>query len=361
LSLAGGYPDASMRHDERVAVALARAARRPGAWEPTPMMGIPELRGWFAREFGVDQDDVLITPGVQAALSATMRAILPAGSPVLFAVPTYPGALAVARSAGLIPVPVPTDPEGVRTELLERAFAATGARLLYLQPTFANPDGQVLASTRRQEVLALAGKAGAFIIEDDWARWLSHAGPAPPPLIRDDDHGHVITLASLTKTTAPSLRVGAVSARGPVLQRVAAMRMVDDFFMCRPLQEAAVELVTSTHWERQLKAVAATLRDRLHHLIRALATDLPDCGYAKPQGGLSLWLQLPQGSDDSIIAEKALANGVSVLPGRLFSIGEPGHPHLRVAYASLDSSRIAEAVHRLGDAVKLVQSNNDSR
>lgn len=84
--------------------------------------------------------------------------------------PTYPGVLAVARAAGLRPVPVPVDPEGVRTDLLADAFAATGARVFVCQPLFQNPTGAVLSAARRPEVLAIARAAGAFVVEDDFAR-----------------------------------------------------------------------------------------------------------------------------------------------------------------------------------------------
>jgi DNA-binding transcriptional MocR family regulator len=287
-----------------------------------------------------------------------MRAILPAGSPVLLAVPTYPGALAVARSAGLIPVPIPVDTLGVRPELLARGFETTGARLVYLQPTFANPDGRVLAESRRGDVLAAAAAAGAFIIEDDWARWLSHRPSAPPPLIRDDPNGHVISLTSLTKTTAPSFRVGAVAARGPALERLAAMRIVDDFYMPRPLQEAALELVSSSHWAGHLRQVAMTLKTRLDALLAALSRHLRDPEYVLPQGGTSLWLRLPHGTDDTAVAERALSDGVAVLPGSLFTIGETGHPHLRLAFGGIGIDAIDEAIRRLAHAIRSVADTN---
>src|SRR5437588_482499 len=113
-------------------------------------------------------EDVLVTGGAQAALSAAFRAIVPSGAPVLLESPTYLGAIAVARAARLRTVPVPTDDHGVQPDLLAAAFAATGARLFYCQPTFQNPTGAVLAGRRRQEVLDAARQAGAFIIEDDF-------------------------------------------------------------------------------------------------------------------------------------------------------------------------------------------------
>ncbi len=351
LPLASGYPEPAIRPDGRIAAAMARAARRPEAWSTPPQAGLPELRAWFAKQIGVDQEDVFITPGCQGALSATMRGLLPSGSPVLFATPTYPGALAVARSAGLVPIAVPCDSHGIRPDLLERAFATTGARLLYLQPTFSNPDGHVLASERRASVLAAAAAAGAFILEDDWARWLGHGPTPPPPLARDDDGGHVITVTSLTKAAAPSLRVGALAARGPVWHRIASMRLVDDFFISRPLQEAAVDLVTSAGWGSHLRTLSASLRHRLEVLRAALAKHLPVCPYDIPAGGICLWLELPAGVDEDVVVERALAHGVAVTPGRIYLIGESERSHLRLSFASIDVGAIDTAIRRLARAV----------
>jgi DNA-binding transcriptional MocR family regulator len=351
LQFSMGYPDSSIRPDGRIAAAMGRAARRPNAWSAPPQEGIPELRSWFASEIGVENDDILISHGCQGAMSATMRALVPAGGPVLFSVPTYPGALAVARSAGLIPIPVPCDVDGVRPDLLARAFETTGAKLLYLQTMFVNPDGHVLAPERRPEVLAAAMGAGAFILEDDWARWLGH-GPTPrPPLIRDDVHGHVVTIASLTKAAAPSLRVGAIAARGPVLNRISAMQLVDHFFVPRTLQEASVDFLTSAGWRTHLRAFSAVLRQRYESLATSLVARLPKCAFERPVGGLYVWLRLPRGVDDAKVAERALAHGVAVNPGRFFVIGEQEYSHVRVAFAAIDAQLIDEAVRRLAVAI----------
>jgi DNA-binding transcriptional MocR family regulator len=351
LPMASGYLDASLRPDGRIAAAIARAARRPDAWGPPSLGGLGELRSWFAAEIGVDREEILISSGCQGAMSAIMRSLLPPGSPVLFGVPTYPGALAVARSAGLVPVPVPCDADGIRPELLERAFLTTGARLLYMQPTFANPDGRALPAVRRPQVIDAAKKAGAFILEDDWARWLGH-GPSPaPPLARDDVDGHVVTITSLTKAVAPSLRVGAVAARGPVLQRIAAMRLVDEFFVSRPLQEAAVELVTGAGWQAHLRSLASSLRQRWEALSVALERHLPGCTFEAPAGGVFVWVQLPKGCDEQLAVERSLAAGVAVSPGRLYVIGEAEHPHMRISFSGVPASAIDEAVRRLAGAI----------
>lgn len=351
LQMGAGYVDSSLRADLPLARAMSRAVRRPGAWDKPPLNGVRELRAWFAGQTGADSNDVLITPGAQGSLSAVIRAVTRPGDSVLFATPSYPGALAVARSAGTIPVSVPTDECGLRPELTERAFAQTKARVLYVQPTYANPDGSVLDRCRREELLAIAQQAGAIIIEDDWARWLGHGGTVPAPLLAQDTHGHVVTICSLTKAAAPSLRVGAVIARGPVSARIADMRMVDDFFVAAPLQHAAVEFVSSPAWRSHLKSLSAGLSRRCTALSRSLAKRLPTCSFVPPKGGVSLWLHLPANVSDLDVAREAAAGGVFVYPGRHYLLGPQPDSYMRLSFAALTEQDADEAVRRLAVAV----------
>lgn len=136
-----------------------------------PIEGLPPLRGWFAAETGdaYQPYEVTICPGTQAANAAAFRALAAPGDPVLIESPTYLGALAAAQAAGLRMVPVPTDADGVRPDLLAEAFRRTGARLFYCQPSHSNPTGSMLSAARRPAVLAAVADAGAFLIENDWA------------------------------------------------------------------------------------------------------------------------------------------------------------------------------------------------
>ncbi len=163
---------------------------------------------------------MLITSGGQGALSAACRALVPAGAPLLVESPTYPGVLAAARAAGIRPVPVPADENGVIAGYLAEAFARSGARAYFSQPAYQNPTGAVLAADRRQDVLRAAAAAGAFVIEDDLGRWLSHGTHCPPPLLAGDNEGRVVYLTSLSKAVSPSLPLGAMIARGPVAHRL---------------------------------------------------------------------------------------------------------------------------------------------
>ncbi|WP_374773188.1 PLP-dependent aminotransferase family protein [Streptomyces sp. NBC_01310] len=361
IGLNSGYLHASIQPERAMAAALARAGRRPGAWDRPPVEGLPELRDWFAREIGgaVSAADVLVTAGGQSALTTALRALAPPGAPILVESPTYPGLLAIARASGCRPVPVPVDAEGVRPELLAAAFEATGARVFVCQPLFQNPTGSILAPARRAEVLRIARAAGAFVVEDDYARALAHddSGPLPATLAAEDHDGVVVHVRSLTKATSPSLRVGAIAARGPVVDRLRAIQVVDSFFVPRPLQEAALELVGAPAWPRHLRTVAAELRHRRDVLAGALRRELPGLTLPHlPSGGYQLWARMAGGGDDTAFAAAALRAGVAVAPGRPYFCAEPPGPHVRLSFAGVSGpGELLEAVQRLraglGDAL----------
>ncbi|MEU6068266.1 PLP-dependent aminotransferase family protein [Streptomyces sp. NPDC047082] len=353
LEFSGGYLHPSLQPERAMAAALARAGRRPGAWGRPPLEGLPELREWFARSIGgaVGAAEVLIAAGGQSALATALRALAPPGAPVLVESPTYPGMLAIARAAGLRPVPVPVDPDGVKPELLADAFRATGARVFVCQPLFQNPTGAVLAPARRAEVLRIARAAGAFVIEDDFVRRLVHAdaGPLPRPLAADDSDGVVVHVGSLTKATSPSFRVSALAARGPVLERLRAIQVVDSFFVPRPLQEAALELVGSPAWPRHLRTVSAELKTRRDALTTALRLHLPELALPHvPSGGYHLWLRLPDGTEEPALTAAALRAGVAITPGRPYFSAEPPAAHIRLSFAAVaGTGEITEGVRRL--------------
>ncbi|SNY73320.1 DNA-binding transcriptional regulator, MocR family, contains an aminotransferase domain [Paractinoplanes atraurantiacus] len=350
IPLTGGYLDADLQPAAALGAALARAARQPASWQRGPAEGREDLRDWFARQAGggLRAADMVICPGGQAALSTAFRALASPGDTVLVESPTYLGALAAARACGLRVVPVPADPSGVRPEHLAAAFARTGARLFYCQPLYANPTGATLSADRRAAVTAAVRDAGAFLIEDDYARDLTIDGEPPRPLAADDPDGHVVYVRSLTKSAAPGLRVAAIGARGPAGARLRAARLLDDFFVAGPLQQATLELVTAPSWARHLRALRTALAARRSALLTALHRHLPSMVPSTvPRGGLHLWVALPDGADDIATTTAAAASGVTVFPGRPWYAAEPPGPYLRLTYAAAPADQMDEAIRRL--------------
>jgi DNA-binding transcriptional MocR family regulator len=173
----------------------------------------------------------------------------------------------------------------------------------------------------------------------------------PRPLLADDTDGTVVYLTSLTKPASPSLRIGALIARGPVAHRLRATRLVDDFFLARPLQEAAVELLSTPAWERHLHSLAAALRECCAALVGALAREVPHWTLTRiPQGGLHLWLRLPDSHRSAAeLVDAAHAQGVAISPGNGYFPAESEGAYLRIGFAATsDIPQLIEGAHRLG-------------
>jgi len=347
VNLAGGYPPADLQAVELVSRALARAARRPGVWDRMPVEGIEPLRAWVASQLGagVTAREVVICPGSQSAIATAFHALAEPGAPVLMESPSYVGAIVAARAAGLRLVPVPTDAAGVVPELLAQAFEATGARVCYLQPLHANPSGATLSAERRAQVLEIVRARRALLIEDDWCRDLSFERTPARPLFADDGHGHCVYLRSLTKSTAPGLRIGAIVARGAALARLAASRVVAEFFVAGPIQEAALEVVHAPAWQRHLRQVRGMLAVRRDVLVGAVRRDLGDSSLTVvPTGGMHAWVRLPDAVDAEVLAAEAARAAVLVSGGRRWFPAEPTGSFLRLSYAAAADADLVRAV-----------------
>jgi DNA-binding transcriptional MocR family regulator len=172
--------------------------------------------------------------------------------------------------------------------------------------------------------------------------------------VADDPDGHVVYLRSLTKSTAPGLRVAAIAARGAAGARLRAARVVDDFFVGGPMQEAALDVVSSPAFRRHRRRVAGVLGERRTLLAAALRRHVPGAHFDVPAGGLNLWLGLPEGVDDVALAAAAARAGVVVSPGRPWFPAEAPGPFLRLSFAGTPAADLERGVEILGGVVARV-------
>ncbi|MDQ6692697.1 MAG: aminotransferase class I/II-fold pyridoxal phosphate-dependent enzyme, partial [Candidatus Dormibacteraeota bacterium] len=168
----------------------------------------------------------------------------------------------------------------------------------------------------------------------------------------------VIHIQSLTKSTAPSLRIGAVIARGPVAARLRALRLIDDFFVPRVLQEVAAEFLASSAWERHISVLAAALRTRRMEMVKALKKHAPGIDIFQPSpGGFYLWVRLPAGRSDVAVAEAAQRAGVMVSAGRQYHAAEPPAAFLRLSFVgTAHPGEMEDGITRLASVVDSMSS-----
>lgn len=356
IDLAADHPEAALQPRRLLARAASRAAAEDRVWAPVDPAGRAELRAWFAGDIGagLGAEDVVITAGRGAALASLFTALAGDGadggpSAVLVESPCAPFVLAVARMSGLRPVPVPTDHDGVRPEHLDAAFARSGARLAYLQPLLAEPSGATLAVGRRAAVLEVAARHGAFLVEDDAARYLADPS-APAPLAATDPDGHVAHVRSLHQATAPGLGVAAVAARGPLRRRLAAVVATQQLGAAPLAQAVALHTAGAAGWARHLRALRRELADRQQVLDEALAP-LPVAGSRPAHGGLGRWVRLRDERDDLAVAATLRRAGVALQAGRPCFAGEAAGAYLRLSVGAAGPAELRRATGLLASVL----------
>ncbi len=352
VDLAGGYPHAGLLPTQLTIRAMRTAGRRPGVLGRAPAEGLGPLRSWFAEQLRTrGGHEVLIAPGGQSALSLVFRSLSLSGDTVLMESPTYVGALAAARAAGLVPVPVPIDRRGILVDDLARTLRRTGSRTLYLQPRFHNPTGATLAAERRPALMELAARHDLIIIEDDWLYDLDDPGRRLPPLVAEDPDGHVVCVRSLTKSVSPAVRIAAIVAAGAIFDRIRAVRSVEDFFVSPILQETALNVVTDPAWRRHLLRLRRELSQN-QELLRQGLGELGVDSSSVTGGPLHLWMASPGGLDPDELRAAALRNGVSVVSGVSWYPGDVPSPSLRLSNSAATGPEISTGLARLRRAVE---------
>jgi 2-aminoadipate transaminase len=308
----------------------------PGGYEPLRRRLLEE-----AREEGVagPQDDIIITNGCQQALDLICRILVRPGDPVAIEDPVYPGLKNLFNQAGaqLIGIPVgKVDQIGNHRP-----------RLVVVTPNFHNPTGETLSLAARQELLRLPG---SVIVENDIYGSLRYEGQPIPTLKQLDANGGTILIRSFSKIAFPGLRVGWVIAPRPVIQRLMEAKQLTDLHTDQFSQAVLLRFHESGRLAAHQKDMLLAGAERLRAILRACGHFLPvGSTFSRPQGGMNLWVQLPEFLDAGELLARAQASGVSYLPGKHFSVSRNWSSALRLSFAGLSTQQIEKGVSLLGE------------
>lgn len=361
ISLHSGYPDRELLPERLVRSAFARVARSDAVLQRTPAAGLPDLQSWFASELGAitapglsapTASDVVVLPGSQSGLGSIFRSLVGAGNPMLIESPTYWGAILAAAQVGVQLIPIPAGPQGPDTEVLDRAFEQTGARAFYAHPNFANPTGARWLPEVSLRVLEILKHRDAFLVEDDWAKDFGIDVDSSPVAARDDS-GHVVYLRSLTKSVSPAVRVAGVIARGPARERILADNQAQSMYVSGPLQAVALDVATQSGWRTHLRSVRQQLATRRDLLLDAVAHHLPEAHVEQiPQGGLNLWVRLPDTAYPAQLVRDCEMRGVAIAAGDSWFPAEPTGRYLRLNFAGPNPGAFSQGVEIIGQVLR---------
>jgi len=320
--------------------------------------GYPPLRATIAhiltnQGIPTHPDHVLITSGSQQALTLVARLLLHPGDVVLVESPTYTGAINLFRSLDVRLLGVPVDEQGMQVEHVEEALRTAHPRLIYTVPTFHNPTGTCMSGYRRRQLIALADRYNIPILEDDFVGDLRYEGRAQPALKALDSGGRVIYVSTFSKMLMPGLRVGFLVATGPVYERLLVCKWVGDLATSNLMQRALEAYITVGRYQAHLRRACQIYRRHRDAMLAALANYMPaGTQWSPPQGGLFIWVRLPDGLSAEVLYPLAAKEGVTFVPGSLFFPGERDQPYLRLNFARHPPEVIEEGIRRLGRAVE---------
>ncbi len=382
ISFAGGLPSPKTFPVEVFAQACAKVLRDdgPAALQYAASEGLPALREHVAAmlPWDVDPAHVLITTGSQQGLDLVGKVLIDPGSRILVETPTYLGALQAFAPMEPEVVGVASDGEGPDLSSLNHILGIeddpTDApeaperrrllqldldpdrhfpRFLYLLPNFQNPTGRTMSESRRAALSEQAWRLGLPVVEDNPYGDLWFDAPPPAPLTARHPQGCVY-LGSFSKVLAPGLRLGFLVAPPALYPKLLQAKQAADLHTPSFNQRVVAEVLKDGFLDRHVPTIRALYRAQRDAMLTALTeamTDL-DVQWNRPDGGMFLWLRLPEGMSAIELLPKAVDKGVAFVPGAAFYADHADPRTLRLSFVTATEEQIRTGVAALAQAIR---------
>lgn len=308
-------------------------------------------------------ENIQIISGAQQGIDILSKAFLKQGDYVVTESPTYTGAIAVFKSRGAQLADVHMEKDGPNLRALEYALQKYKPKLIYTIPSFQNPTGCSYSNHKRLEVIRLAEKYGAYIIEDDYVSDLDFENHGFSPLKALDSKNRVIYIKSFSKIFMPGLRLGFMIVPQNVKHQTLEAKHTTDISTSGLTQRTFDLYIREGHWNKHFKFMYGIYKDRYFETIKALDANLPSgLKYFKPGGGLNLWLELPYGFPVNSLLKHAASCDIVFAPGRIFFSGNSPQSinNIRISFAAVRTEQIGQGIKKLSQLIDSFLSSGSS-
>ncbi len=368
ISFAGGLPAPDVFPVEEFQEACNRVLQKQGkqALQYGATEGYMPLREMIARHtmrYGIEvtADNILITSGSQQALDLIGKIFINHGDKIIVEAPTYLGAMQAWNIYGAEYVTVRSDENGLVTDELEAALRA-GPKFIYCLPNFQNPTGVTMPLDRRLKLVELADRYGVPIIEDDPYGQLRFEGTHIPSIVVLDEKlhpqnghytGNVIYLSTFSKTLAPGLRLAWVIAPPEVIRKLVTAKQGADLHTSTFNQVVAYEVGRGGFIDNHVQHIRKVYSERRDVMLDALEEHMPTgVHWTHPQGGLFLWITVPEQLSSVDIFKDAVEQRVAFVPGESFYPCGGGHNTMRLNFSYCTPEMINEGISRLAVVIR---------
>lgn len=359
-SFAGGYPSAETFPLEDIRQTMSDVIDRYAgkAFQYGATQGVMELREALADRYSIPVDRIQITSSSQQGIDVCTRVLVDPGDVILTSSPSYLGALQSFRSyrADVVGVPHNCDLRLFResyVSAIEKALKeGKKIKFLYMIPDFQNPSGESLTLDERSMLIDLADKYDFLIVEDSPYRELRYEGEHIPTMYSLNPD-RVIHLGSFSKIFAPGFRLGWAIAHPEILDKIYVCKQSLD--LCPPVfdQYVAAEFLRNGSLDSNLEKTVELYRSKRDLLLSCLEKHMPsEVSWTRPEGGLFLFLTLPESFDAVRFYDKALDAGVAYVAGEFFHPDGSGKNTMRMNFSFMDPEKIKEGVRLLSELLK---------
>ncbi len=354
ISFAGGLPAPNLfpvEHLQKVADKILQE-KATKALQYSTTEGYFPLRKWIADQMqNVSPEQVQIVSGSQQALDLVAKILLDPNDKIAVASPTYMGALRAFDTYEINYISVACDEEGMLPDSLEETLSQ-GPKLIYITPNFDNPTGVTTSLERRQTLIDLAKKYNVAIFEDDPYGKLRFEGEELPGLFKLAPQ-QVIHTGTFSKTMVPGFRLGWVIAEPEVLELIVRTKQASDLHTPTFIQYIAHEATKNGFIIEHIKQVKAYYCNQRDLMLAAMQEYFPkEVRWTQPQGGMFLWVTLPEGNDTMALLDKAVEQKVAYVPGEPFHANGGGKNTLRLSYSIATEKQIDAGIARLGKVLE---------
>lgn len=357
ISFAGGLPNPKSFPVKEIAAAVSDVLSKNGeeALQYSTSEGYKPLREYIARRYSkkglkVKAEEILITNGSQQGIDLVSKVFINKGDKVLVENPTY---LAAIQSFGLFEPQfksVPLLQDGVDINALRAIMNENEIKLFYSVTNFQNPTGITYSRQKRKEAAEILNDNNTVFVEDDPYGEIRFLGEDIPPL-KSYLHAGVL-LGSFSKIVSPGMRLGWIVADEDVMEKIIIAKQASDlhsnYFTQRVVYQYLIENDVHEHIER----IKKMYRRQRNLMISMIGEYFPEgVRYTKPEGGMFLWVTLPEGLSSMDLFDLAIKENVAFVPGRAFFTHGGGENTLRLNFSNSDEEKIEEGIKRLGDAI----------
>lgn len=301
----------------------------------------------------VSADEILVFNGSQSVLDTLGKVLITPGDAIALETPSYLGAISAFSAYEPRYVSIATDDEGILPHSLEEALDRDQAKFIYLVTTFQNPTGRTLSAARRQQVAEIVKDRGTLVIEDDPYSDLRYRGEAVPPFYTFAPE-NTVYVSTVSKVFAPGLRLGFCVAPPLIREWLYTAKQGADLHSNTYAQALAAEYIRGGYIYAQTPKIIELYRPRQEAMLAAMDQHIPnDYVWTKPDGGMFIWVEGPEGVDAEALYWKAVERKVAFVPGKYFYINAAdGLPTMRLNFTRPDEPAIAEAIAALGQVIR---------